>query len=371
MPTRAGQAAVPAPATRDAAVVERLRRAGAVILGKTHVPDSLSTSSANFHTGAAHNPWRHGFQAGGSSSGSAIAVAAGLAAAAIGTDTLGSIRIPASHCGVFALKPTHAQLSLHGVATAARRLDSVGVVGRSVDDLGVLLHVLAGHDARDPCSRRRSTRLDFPDWQPDRLRTGVLDLAAFGTDAAVASLFQRALEQLRPELGEHRAVDFGELSIGRARRAALLVAEAEMLATRAAELDPETLSPALRAQFDFARSRSAADYVAADRLVDAAVLAARRLFEQVDVLVTPTTPQVAFALDAPLPDNHADFTCLANIAGCPALSMPMGLTADGLPAGLQFIGPPGSDLRLLELAEVCAAALDATPEYPIEAAGRA
>ena len=83
------------------------------------------------------------------------------------------------------------------------------------------------------------------------------------------------------------------------------------------------------------------------------------------MLVTPTTPQPAFALDAPAPDNQGDFTCFANLAGCPAVSLPMGSTPDGLPLGLQFVGPPGSDLRLLELAEVCAAALDATPAYPI------
>ena len=100
-------------------------------------------------------------------------------------------------------------------------------------------------------------------------------------------------------------------------------------------------------------------------MLDAAVVASRRLFSQIDVLVTPTTPQAAFELDAKLPDNQGDFTCFANFSGCPAVTIPMGLTADGMPAGLQFMGPPGSDLRLLELAQVCAAALDATPAYPI------
>src|SRR5262249_20086610 len=117
-----------------------------------------------------------------------------------------------------------------------------------------------------------------------------------------------------------------------------------------------------------ARGKSAADYAAADRLLDAAVVAARRLFAQVDVLVTPTTPQPSFALGAALPDTQGDFTCFANLAGCPAVTIPMGMTGDGLPLGLQFVGPPGSDLRLLELAEVCSAALDAEPGYPAVAA---
>jgi Asp-tRNA(Asn)/Glu-tRNA(Gln) amidotransferase A subunit family amidase len=147
----------------------------------------------------------------------------------------------------------------------------------------------------------------------------------------------------------------------------MLVTHARALADAA-----HPVSAGLNRLLDYARGKSAADYASADRLIDAAGVASRRLFAQVDVLVTPTTPQPAFALGAPLPDNQGDFTCFANLSGCPAVTIPMGLTADGLPLGLQFLGPPGSDLRLLELAEVCAAALDATPEYPIgEAAGTA
>ena len=138
-----------------------------------------------------------------------------------------------------------------------------------------------------------------------------------------------------------------------------------MLVTHAQALEPA--SPALHKALDYARGKSAADYVAADRVLDAAVLKARRLFAQIDVLVTPTTPQAAFAHTAPAPVNQADFTCFANLAGCPALSLPMGVTDAGMPVGLQLLGPPGSDLRLLELAEVCAAALDTTPAYPISA----
>lgn len=369
LPTRCGMPAAPAPAARDARVVERLRHAGAVILGKTHVPEgSLDASSANPHTGAAHNPWRQGFQAGGSSGGAAAAVAAGLCTVAIGTDSLGSIRIPASYCGVYALKPTHGEISTSGMVPAARRLDCIGLIARGADDLGVLLHLLAGYDAEDPRSRKRHVDLALPDWEPGKLRAGVLgDLAGFGTDAAVASAFANALTALKPELGECRIVDFGDFPLQRARRAAFFLIEAEMLVTHAAALAEarHPVSPQLDRLLAYARGRSAADYAAADRLLDAAVVAARRLFAQVDVLVTPTTPQAAFPLDAPLPDNQGDFTCFANFSGCPAVTIPMGVSADGLPLGLQFLGPPGSDLRLLELAQVCAAALDATPAYPI------
>jgi aspartyl-tRNA(Asn)/glutamyl-tRNA(Gln) amidotransferase subunit A len=162
-------------------------------------------------------------------------------------------------------------------------------------------------------------------------------------------------------------VDFGDFPMQRARRAAFFLIEAEMLVTHAAALadGQHPVSPQLDQLLAYARGRSAADYARADRMLDAAVVASRRLFAAIDVLVTPTTPQAAFALDAPLPDNQGDFTCFANFSGCPAVTIPMGITADGLPIGLQFLGPPGSDLRLLELAQVCAAALDATPAYPV------
>jgi Asp-tRNA(Asn)/Glu-tRNA(Gln) amidotransferase A subunit family amidase len=116
---------------------------------------------------------------------------------------------------------------------------------------------------------------------------------------------------------------------------------------------------------DYAARKTAADYASADRMLDAAALKMRRLFAQIDVLVTPTTPQGAFPLGGPVPDSQADLTSFANLAGCPAVSIPMGTLPDGLPIGLQLVGARGSDLRLLELAEVWAATLDAAPEYPV------
>ena len=353
-----------APATRDAAVVERLRGAGAVILGKTTLDEGvLGADGRNAHFGDAQNPWARGYTPGGSSAGSAAAVAAGLCAVAIGSDSLGSSRIPASYCGVYALKSTPGEISTRGMAPAARRLDSIGLLARGVDDLGILLHVLAGYDANDLRSRKRRVDLALPDWEPGKLRVGLVDLADWGVEADVVTLFERALQTLECELSNRQRVDFADFPIDKARRAAFFLIEAEMLSTYADRLG--AASPHLNQLLAYARGKSASDYVAGDRLLDAAVLKARRLFTQIDVLVTPTTPQTAFAQGAPVPVNQADFTCFANLAGCPALSLPMGVTDTGMPVGLQLLGPPGSDLRLLELAEVCAAALDATPTYPI------
>lgn len=363
LPTRAGLPGAGALAARDAHLVERLRGAGAVILTKTGMDEGPGADGRNPHHGDAHNPWRHGFTPGGSSAGAAAVVAAGLCAAAIGTDTLGSVRIPASYCGVYALKPTSGEISLRGVWPAARRLDCVGLIARSVDDLGVLLHVLVGYDMHDPRSRKRRVEPALPDWEPGKLRVGVLDdLSAWGANAAVADGFAQALRSLAHELPNRRMVDFSDFPIARARRAALLLIEAEMLGAYADRLSDT--SPRLVRMLDYARGKSAADYAAADRVLDAAVLKARRLFADIDVLVTPTTPQHAYAFAETSPENQADFTCFANLSGCPALSLPMGVSGDGLPMGLQLLGLPGSDLRLLELAQVCAAALDATPSYP-------
>jgi aspartyl-tRNA(Asn)/glutamyl-tRNA(Gln) amidotransferase subunit A len=295
-------------------------------------------------------------------------VAAGLAPVALGSDTLGSVRIPASYCGVFALKPTHGEISVRGLVPAARRLDAVGILGRSVGDLVVMLQVLAGYDADDPRSRRRRVALQPPDWSPTQLRCGVLpDLAGAGVDAGVIAVFEAALAKLEHQLGDRQVLDFSDWPWPRMRRAGLLLMEAEMRSTFAADLGDagHPVSAEFRRMLDFAAGKSAADYVVADRMLDFAVLKARRVFSRVDVLVLPTTPQGAFPVDAPAPASQADLTAFASLSACPAVSIPMGTLPNGLPIGMQFVGRPGSDLRLLELAEVCAAALDGAPAYPV------
>lgn len=368
-PTRAGLPGRRKPVEHDAHVVQRLRASGAVLVGRTNMDEgALGTVTDNPHFGATHNPHRHGYTAGGSSGGAVAAVAAGLAVAAIGSDSLGSIRIPASYCGVYALKPTHGEISARGLVPAARRLDAVGLLARGVDDLTVLLQVLAGYDADDARSRRRRVAFALPDWEPGNLRAGFLpDLAAIGVQPEVIEVFEAAMAKLPHALGDRRTVDFDDWDFARTRRAGLLLMEAEMLGTFAADLaDAEhPVSPRFRDMLGYAARKSAADYAAADRVLDAATLKMRRLFAQVDVLILPTTSQGAFALDGPIPDSQADLASFASLAGCPAISLPMGTLPDGMPIGLQLVGARGSDLRLLELAAVCAATLDAEPAYPV------
>ncbi|GLQ49282.1 amidase [Dyella flava] len=369
LPTRAGLPYGGRAAEHDAHVVARLRASGAVLTGKTNMDEgALGAVTDNPHFGPTHNPHRRDYTAGGSSGGAAAAVASGLAVAAIGSDSLGSIRIPASYCGVFALKPTQGEISARGMIPAARWLDTAGLLARSVDDLTVLLQVLAGYDADDPRSRRRRVALSPPDWEPGKLRCGVLpNLPALGVRPEVIEVFDAALAKLDRELGERRKVDFEDWHFARGRRAGLLLMEAEMLVTFAPQLaDAEhPVSPRFRDLLDYARHKTAADYAQAERVLDAAALKMRRLFAQVDVLVMPTTPQGAFPLGGPVPDSQADLTSFASLAGCPAMSIPMGTLPDGLPIGMQLVGARGSDLRLLELAAVWSATLDAAPEYPV------
>lgn len=367
-PTRAGLPTRERPVRNDSHVVARLRASGAVLVGKTNMDEgALGAATDNPHFGATQNPHRPGYSAGGSSGGAAAAVAAGLAAAAVGSDSLGSIRIPASYCGVYAIKPTHGEISARGMVPAARRLDAVGLLARSVEDLTVLLQVLAGYDADDARSRRRRVALSPPDWEPGHLRAGLLpDLAAVGVQPDVIEVFEAALARLPHALGDRRTVDFDDWNFARTRRAGLLLMEAEMLGTFADDLAnrKHPVSERFRDMLNYAGRKSAADYASADRVLDAATLKMRRLFAQVDVLVLPTTPQGAFALAGPVPDSVADLTSFASLAGCPAVSLPMGTLANGLPIGLQLVGARGSDLRLLELAAACASTLDVDPLYP-------
>jgi len=356
-------------APHDASAVARLRAAGAVILGKTNLDEgALGTFSANPHYGAVHNPLRGDYTAGGSSGGSAAAVAAGLCSFALGTDTLGSVRIPASHCGVYALKPTHGEISTRGMVRAARRLDCVGIFARSVEDLAIVLQVLDAHDPADPRSRRRRVPLATPDWEPGRLRSAFArDLGALGVTPEVRAVFDAAVARIDRAFGQRVEVDFSDHDLGRTRRAALLVMESELGVELANDLADvaHPMSPRLRSMLDYAKGKSAVDYAAADRALDATVLKARRVFEDIDVLVLPTVSHGAYPLADGERANDADLTAFASLAGCPAVSLPMGLLPDGLPVGLQLVGRPGADLRLLELAAICAAQLDASPRYPV------
>ena len=347
----------PAPvAAEDAHAVTRLRGAGAVILGKTALDEAaFGTLGRNPHHGDVRNPRFPGKACGGASAGAAAAVAAGHASAAIGSDTLGAIRIPAAFCGLAGLRPTFGEIGCRGLAPALRRLDSVGVLARAVADIAPLLQVMAGYDPGDPRSRMRRTPFALPDWQPGTLRVGVVrGLEALGVQDGVIDAFERAVARAAAGLGSLHAIDLdlAPLEIAATRRAALLLMEAEILAAHGDRL--AGCSPRLRGLLAFAEGKRAVDYAVADRRLDAHVVRMRLLFERVDVLLLPTVSAPPPDFGAEEPSNLADLSALASLAGCPALSLPLG---DGI--GLQLVGARGSDLRLLELGQILACVIDA------------
>lgn len=340
-------------ADEDAWCVTRLRRAGAVILGKLHLHEgALGADSDNPHFGRCHNPHRIGYTPGGSSGGSAAALAAFHCPLTLGSDTMGSVRIPAAYCGVVGMKPSAGRVSQRGLVPSSRRLDHIGPMARQVVDLAPVFQQMSGLDVHDAHSR--VVPLAHSERHLAQIRVGVLaDLPAHGVEPAVIAAFEQALARIHDLLPRTRPVLFDDYDFGRVRRAGLLMCEADMAVTHAADLaaHPEGYSASLTAMLDYARSRSAVDLAAAQLRIEHAVLKSRQVFASVDVLLTPTTPQPAFAFGCPAPANQADLTSFANFSGVPALSLPMGRTAEGLPLGLQLMGPIGSDLQLMALGE--------------------
>jgi aspartyl-tRNA(Asn)/glutamyl-tRNA(Gln) amidotransferase subunit A len=333
---------------QDAFCVAKLRAQGAIIIGKTNLHEAaLGATNDNPHFGRCFKPHGASRTPGGSSGGSAAAVAAGLVPGALGTDTMGSIRIPASYCGAVGLKPTYGSVSTGGVCALSWRLDHVGPLARTVEDAALLLDAIAGFDPGSAESQRPG---------PGRRlgkRLGVLGkLEATACTPAVRQAFERALGVLEHLGYSIETVEIPGYEPARARRSGLLMVEADAAVVHEAALAGrrEAFSEEALAMLDYAISASAAKLARAERTVHLAARAALRLLEELDAIVSPTTPQTAFVFGEPVPDNQGDFTALASFAGCPAISVPMGADAAGMPIGLQLVAAPWCEAGLLEIA---------------------
>ena len=327
-------------AASDAAIVGRLKAAGAVLIGKTNLHEAaLGATTDNPWFGRCVNPLRAGYTPGGSSGGSAAAVAASMCLVAIGTDTMGSVRIPASYCGIAGFIPTRGALPLDGIMPLSPTLDRVGLLAQSAAVLAGAWHALSDTTAPDvPLAGGWKVALarDFPGEQSPALAT-MMHRAAHCVRADGMQCVERTMA----------ALDFPQL-----RRDAFVLCEIEGAAVHGMALaaDPEGFSPRLRAMLDYgARQTPERGAQLRARLYDAAAALAS-LLDDVDALLLPTTPQAAFLHGAAVPETQADFTVLANIAGWPAISVPWGADAAGMPLGLQLVGKAGSDARLLALA---------------------
>ena len=350
LPTAAGLRALSRPATHDAPVVARLKAAGLACLGKLNMhPLALGASNHNADYGHCFNPRRAGHTPGGSSGGSGAAVAAGLCGIALGTDTMGSVRIPAAYCGVVGFKPSHDLLGLEGVVPLSRWLDHVGILARRVEDIEAALRIVApGVDA--------ATHRAAAPWRIAVVR----DASALGANGDVMQAFDAGVQRIGalPQVTLHD-VSLQGFDLSAARRAGLLLCEAELhpLLADLVQHRPAALPADLLAMMRYIERKSALDLGAAAARIARTGEQLTALCSGFDALLLPTAPQTAFAMDQPAPANQADFTGMANMNGAPAISLPLPVAADALPVGLQLIGHRGHDLDLLQLAAEIEAAL--------------
>jgi aspartyl-tRNA(Asn)/glutamyl-tRNA(Gln) amidotransferase subunit A len=339
--------------TEDATVTSRLRDAGAIILGKLAMHEgALGATTDNPHHGRTHNPFRHGHSPGGSSGGSGAAVAAGLCYAALGTDTGGSVRIPASWCGLVGLKPSYGVISTHGVVPLSHRLDHVGPLTRTVADATLLLDALAGYDPLCSESRRAPPGgATLPSLSG--LRIAVLaNFAAERVDQEVSDAFSLCLARLRDAGTRIETITLPAFDPVKVRRACFVRVEAEAAFVHGPlyRQEPDRFSPVMRGYLDYGLRLPATRLLQADRVMEEAAGALNACWDRFDVMLSPTTPQAAPSFDTIPPDNAGTFCGLANAGGYPAISLPMGVTKDGLPMGLQIVAPLHQDRRLLSIA---------------------
>jgi Asp-tRNA(Asn)/Glu-tRNA(Gln) amidotransferase A subunit family amidase len=367
------------PAVEDAGVVRRLRDAGAVVLGLTTLNEfALGTTGVNPHSRTARNPWHLERMTGGSSSGSAAAVAARLAAAAIGTDTGGSIRIPAALCGVVGLKPTFGRVSRRGVFPLAESFDTVGPIARSVEDAALVLESIAGHDPDDPDSdpapvgRYRDALREVPAGITVARLSGPFFEADL--DPAVARGLDAAAHALESAGARIRSVTVPSVEAAHDAQLVVLRFEAAAFHRRRFGGREAEYNPDVRALLDQGASIRPEAVASARSLLARFRAEVARVVAEAPVLLCPAVPVGAPAIaDA---DPHGPrwaeirrlvgrFTRIFNATGLPTIALPVGFDADGLPVAVQMAAGPLAEGLLLSAARCVEAAIGwVVPELP-------
>lgn len=338
--------------TEDAEVARRLKNAGAILLGKLNLHEfAYGGSSTVTAYGTMHNPWNLAHVTGGSSGGPGVAVAADLCFASIGTDTAGSVRMPASHCGIVGLKPTYGRVSTRGVMTLSWTLDHVGPMCKTVEDVALMMNVIAGYDDLDPTTVNEPIvdylrALKLP---TAKLRLGIPRKPFFDNlDGEVAQASDAALAVLRK-------LTAGAIDVqlpATPSPATIWGPEALVYHSKWIAETPEKYQPGTRRSLEGAMQAKATDYVRARRQTETLRREIKSAFTNVDLLVTPTMKAPPQALTAPGAgggggNNNAVF----DILGLPTISVPCGFSASGLPIGLSITGAPFAESTVLALAQ--------------------
>lgn len=345
----------------DATVTERLRSAGAVMLGKAQMYEMAMGPKTTYHCGRTRNPWDLDRVTTGSSSGSAAGVAAGLAHGSLGTDTGGSIRGPASMCGVVGLKPTYGRVSRFGVTPLSWSMDSIGPITRTVTDAALVMNAIAGHDPNDPASIS-SPAPDYTsqlDGSIEGMRLGISDYFSKGLHPDFGAAFQRSLEVLGSAGATIHEISFPSMVHAQAAHSVILLAEA-------ASVHEELIRARAREFGDNARTRTelgsfllATDYLKAQRIRTVFEREFAAALREVDLIVCPTSPGPSPRFDEATVSSDGKGSAAAaanrfrrpfNLVGAPAISVPSGFSSEGVPTGLQFVGRPMADALVLQAA---------------------
>lgn len=344
-------------AAADAPLVAALKSVGALIIGKAAMHEgALGATTDTPGFGRCMNPLRPGFTPGGSSGGSAAAVAAGFAELAVGTDTMGSVRLPAAYCGIVGLKPSAGLVSRSGVVPLSPRLDHVGMLARTPRAAALGLEAMVCHDEGDPDSRPAPQGWGAaPEAQPhlSTLRVGLPEpILAAAMEPCIRAAWDAAAVLLRRMGATVAPVAMRNWAPSVARRAGLLLIEAEAAALHPGLVDdPDAASAGFRAALAYGRDAGAIRLMQALFRVAEVRGCALRALDDCDVLLMPTAPQRAFAHGSPAPVDQADFTALANIAGLPSIAIPWAAEDDGLPCSIQITGRPHAERMVVGVAE--------------------
>lgn len=346
-------------ASQDAETVARIRKSGGAILGTVNMHEgALGATTDNQAYGRTQNPWQNGITPGGSSGGSGAAVAAGLCDVALGTDTMGSVRIPAAYCGVQGHKPSSGIVPDHGVVPLSATLDHVGPLARDVETLWQAMHVLADW-GEAPAFQAASL---------SGMKIGVWDGAGDVTlTPEVAAGFSSAVARVEAQGASLRAIAPPIYDYSKSRRAGLLVSEVEGAKEHGVTVDgprPRGLSDTFYSLLHWGVRQPAEKIETAYTHIRDVHAAAAAVWQEVDFILAPTAPQEAFGFDAEVPANQADFTAWADFARLPATAVFSGLSEAILPLSLQVIGPEGRDRETLQVAAALEAVFGKPPMPP-------